>query len=221
MSFLDKKWASIWLSCFIKDQRKQTLNLRTAPLTKHGHICLSHHSFHPPQMSATVCANRYLSHGALESGWEHDMCICLNCLPPLENLLCPTQSKLEQYLELSNTQISFNEFSFSMQRLFLAGTLEFERFVKNCRSRRNPSSSAGHLSIACVLSGGRTAPGTTGFPEHGCGKSLQTGTLADCRCDSIATRNIWALVAFDFLTLPGKPKDTQNKPVASHLLHAG
>lgn len=69
---------------------------------------------------------------------------------------------------------------------------------------RTPAS-AQVASRAFPLSGGKTTPGITRFPE-----SLQIGPLADCRCDSIAIRNTRAVVLFDFLNLSVKPVDTQN-----------
>lgn len=141
MSFFDNKNGHpSSYHVLIKEQWKKTLNLRTAPLTKQRHICLSHHRFHPHQMSATVCANRYLSQGALEGGWEHGMRVCLNCLPPSENLLCPTLY-LEQIRAIFSAimHLDFLEWIISFHvRLSLAGTLVFERFLKNCRTFRTP-----------------------------------------------------------------------------------
>jgi len=100
--------------------------------------------------------------------------------------------------------------------------MEFERFIKNCgtsiskcvKEQKEPQLQR-TSPLHCLCSErGYDSPGTTGFPECGCGQSLQAGTFADCRCDRIATGNVWAIVLFDLLTLTGKPVDTQNRPVA-------
>lgn len=123
--------------------------------------------------------------GALEGGWEHGTHVRLNCLPPLENPLCPT-SYLEQiravfraikHQDFHERILFFPSEIVSCWNPGFLGTCEellYLRTLKCLRGEeggRGPICSAGHLHR--LRSGCGASPS---MPKVHCGRSHQAST---------------------------------------------